>query len=132
MVIEVIDLDKLMVRHAIWGSESSFKSQYEVFAIRKWHKRTQYLVENCKRLHWWDTDLFNVVDESIPESWVTVQYKRFHRFKNKNYDFYISTSFYQGPKVFLENENFFFDIIENAKDAYTFLCEVLQEHTKVI
>ncbi len=132
MIIKVDDLNKLMDRHATWGSASSFSSQYKVFAIRKWHKKMQYLVENDKRLCWWDKDLFDIVDESIPANWVIVHYKRFHRFKNRNYDFDISTSFYQGPKAFLENENFFFDIIENTDVAYEFCCKVMQEQMKPI
>lgn len=127
MIVEIIDIDKLTIRHATFGPDSAFKSQYEVYAIRKWYKRKQYLVEGWNRLHWWDTDLFHVVDDSIPEDWVSVQYKRFHRFKNKNYDFRLAISFYQGPKEFLENENFFFDIIENGRDAYEFFYKVIQE-----
>lgn len=132
MIVEIIDIDKLTIRHAVFGPDSALKSQYEVYAIRKWYKRMQYLVEDENQLYWWDTDLFRVVEDSIPENGVSVQYKRFHRFRNKNYDFRIAINFYQGPKEFLENENFFFDIIENRKDAYAFLCKVMQEQIKTL
>ncbi len=120
MIVEIKNLDTLMKRHATWGSVSSFSPQYTVLAIRKRRNKKQYLVENAKRLCWWDVDLFEVVDESIPANWVKINYGRCHKFKNKKYDFDISTSFYQGPMCFLSNEDFFFDIYENAKDAYEF------------
>lgn len=128
MIAKVVDLNNLMDRHATWGNKSLFGSQYKVLAIRVRRKKRQYLVEHEKRLCWWDADLFDVIDESIPENWLTVQYKRFHKFKNKNFDFDISTSFYHGPKAFLENENFFFDIIENPVDAYEFCLKAENKH----
>lgn len=130
MIVRIKDLNKLMNRHATWGNESLFCSQYTVLAIRKRRRKTQYLIENDKRLCWWDIDLFDAIDESIPVNWLTVQYKRFHKFKNRNYDFDISTSFYQGPEEFLQNENFFFDIIENPGDAYEFYCKVMKTNDR--
>ena len=129
MTVKVIDLNKLMDRHATWGSESSFCLQYEVLAIRIRRRKRQYLVENEKRLHWWDTDLFDVIDATVPENWRTVHYKRFHKFKNEKYDFHISTSFYHGPKAFLDNEDFFFDIIENPISAYEFCRNIVNAKT---
>ena len=104
MIIKVIDLNKLMRRNACWGSVSAFSSQYQVLAIRICCNKKQYLVENYKNLFWWDADLFNTIDETIPQNWLIVKYKRFHKFKNKRYYFRIPTSYYHGPKDFLEND----------------------------
>jgi hypothetical protein len=120
MTIKVIDAYNLMKRHADWGHPESFQAPYQVLAITKHRRIWQYLVVDDQRLKWWDKDLFEVIDEAVPENWVVIQYKRFHKFKNRKYDFQISTNYYQGPKEFLENEDFLFDIYENPSVAYEF------------
>ena len=73
-----------------------------------------------QRLYYFDSVLFEVIDNSIPKSWIEVKYKRFHRFVNKEYDFIISANYYQGPKEFLDNKDFLFDVIEYPPTAYEF------------
>ena len=123
MIVKIIDIEKLVNRHACFGPDSSFKPHYEVLAIIQSRKRKMYLVEDDPSLYWWDADLFEVIDESIPEDWISVCYKgRFHRLKNANYDFSIPINSYQGPKEFLDNLDFFFDITEEPYEAYWFYC----------
>lgn len=128
MTIKVIDAYKLMKRHAIWGHPKSFQAPYQVLAIRTRRRIRQYLVEDNQMITWWDMDLFEVIDEAVPENWVVIQYKRFHKFKNRKYDFKISTNYYQGPKEFLENEDFFFDIYEHPRIAYEFIYQYMKRN----
>lgn len=120
MKIKVVNPDELMERHAIISNTKYFQLDYEVIAIRKTGHRWQYLVDFNQCLEWWDKDLFEVTDDALPKDWVIIQFGRFHKFKNKKYDFNIPTSYYQGPKEFIENEDFFFNIIENPAIAYAF------------
>lgn len=120
MQIKVIDAKMLEKRHAYWGYCVSPPVLYEVLAIKKYNKHTQYLVEDNMRLNWWDADLFNVIEETIPNTWIEVRYKHFYKMRNKNYDFSIHINYFCGPSEFLENKNFLFDIYENPKAAYIF------------
>lgn len=127
MIIKTINAKQLMERHANWGQETSFQETYQVLAIRIRRRKKQYLVADDLQLKWWDSDLFEVIVQAIPKDWITVQYARFHKFKNKNYDFDISTTYYQGPQEFLDNEDFLFDIYENPTQAYNYYYQYLQK-----
>lgn len=83
----------------------------------------QYLVEDNMRLNWWDADLFNVIEKTIPNTWIKVQYKFFYKMRNKNYDFSIYIDYFCGPREFLDNKDFLFDIYENPKVAYSFYVQ---------
>ena len=120
MKIKVIDASKLEKRHACWGYSIVPTTTYEVLAIKQVHRKRQYLVEDDMRLIWWDADLFNVVEEIIPKEWIKLQYKRFHRPRNKKYNFKLAMDCFWGPNEFLENEDFLFDIYENPHTAYAF------------
>lgn len=120
MQIKVNDVNELEKRHACWGYSASSVITYEVLAIKQVHKKTQYLIEDDMRLNWWDADLFSVVDKTIPEEWIKLQYKCFHSFRNKKYNFRIAVNCFWGPNRFLENEDFLFDIYENPRKAYAF------------
>lgn len=119
MLVRIIDLVELENRHAYWGISRFPATNYNVLAIRCWKKK-QYLVEDNMILNWWDADLFKIIDDAIPQEWVTIQYKSFHKYKNPKYNFKIPTTYYQGPKKFLDNQDFFFDIYENPGVAYDY------------
>ncbi len=120
MQIKVIDDDVLEKRTACWGFCSLNEAVFEVLAIKQYHRKKQYLVEYDNRLFWWDEDLFFIVNDNIPKEWVEIRYKYFNKLRNSNYCFKIPISYYLGPKCFMENENFMFDIYENPRDAYAF------------
>ena len=124
MIVKVLNPFELMERHAWWGNPQSFINPYTVLAIRIRRKKKQYLIEDDYLLTWWDSDLFQVIEPTVSKEWMTVQYKRFHKFRNKKYDFSISTSYYQGPQAFLDDEDFMFDIIENPMQAHRKYCEL--------
>lgn len=126
MIIKVSDVHELMDREACWGSTNLFPQYYTVLAIMQFRRRKQYLIDFDGRLFWWNANLFKIVDESFPENWIIVQYKKCHKYKNKKYDFDIPISFYQGPNVFLDNQDFFFDIIENPREAYEFYYDCIK------
>lgn len=119
MIVKLIDISALQERHAYWGTRS-LNLCFSVVAIGHFRKRRQYLVENSEFLYWWDADLFEVVDETFPAEWVEVQYKRFYKLRNKKYSISIPLNYYLGPRSFLENADFFFDIYENPRIAYNF------------
>lgn len=120
MKIKVIDVYELEKRHACWGYSTLPINTYEVLAIKQAHRKIQYLVEDDMRLTWWDADLFNIVEETIPKEWVKIKYKCFHSLQNKKYNFKIVMNCFWGPNTFLENEDFLFDIFENPHTAYVF------------
>lgn len=125
MKVKVRNFDKLMNLHAAWNKIPLY-TEYSVLAIQKWHRKKQYLIiDENKIVEWWDDVFLEVIDESVPKNWVSVKYKNCHKFKNKKYDFSIPISFYQGPKAFLQNEDFFFDIYENSIEAYHFCSRVI-------
>lgn len=125
MIVRIIDIENFIMRMAVYGPDDYFKDDYNVLAIRKWHRKWQFLIDDGDRLHWWDADLFEVIDDKTSLDWVEIRYKGFHKFKNRKYDFLISISYYHGPKAFIENEDFLFDIIEEPKEAYNFYKSVL-------
>ena len=122
MQVKVIDVKLLEKRCAYWGYSviDANKTTYQVIAIRRQYRKTQYLVEDDMRLFWWDEDLFIVTDYTIPDGWIEIKYKYFHKFQNGKYDFKIPINYYLGPKCFVENKDFMFDIYENPRIAYTF------------
>ena len=124
MIIKVIDPDTLEKRHAYWGYNPSFEKTYEVLAIKKKNKKKQFLVDDNMELHWWDADLFVIIEDLIPKEWIEIRYKFFHRLKNKKYDFNIPINYYCGPKSFIEDADFMFDIYEYRGAA---LREKLEE-----
>lgn len=128
MVIKIIDLDEFMDRNSLWAPDSYFQSPYEVLAIMRYRRKKRYLVEHGNRLTWWDADLFEIIDEAIPRDWISICYKKFHRYKNKNYYFNIPINYYHGPKTFLDNPDFFFDILDEPADAYRFYCNHLKKN----
>lgn len=128
MKIKVIDPDVLEKKEACWGFSASSQLIYEVLAIKQWRKRKQYLVVYDMRLIWWDADLFDIIEEAIPEDWIDVRYKYFHKIKNKKYDFHLPIHYYYGPKSFLENEDFLFDTIEYPHSAYKWYLMQRKDH----
>ena len=121
MTIKVKDLAAFETRHAEWSGTRVLHTEYEVLAIRRVDaKRWQYLVEDQQRLKWWDADLFAVVEERLPADWITEEYTRRHWYDHPDYNFRIPARAYHGPKAFVENRNFFFDIHENPQAAYEF------------
>ena len=120
MIIKVTDADALEKRHAYWGFDESSPQHYKVLAVRRSRGKYQYLVDYDRRLHWWDADLFEITDESVPREWTEAKYKRFHAFKNRKYNFRVPVTYYRGPKEFLANAAFFFDIHENPRTAHEF------------
>jgi len=120
MQIKVIDARELERRHSYWGYSALPVATYEVLAIKQHRRRTQYLVEDDLRLTWWDADLFNVIETWIPDEWIEIRYSSFHKLQNKKYNFSIAINYYIGPKNFIENEDFLFDIYENPRTAYEY------------
>lgn len=129
MLIKVIDAEKLIVRMADWGHPNSYKHPYEVLAIKESWRILQYLVKDDNRLKWWDADLFEVIDNSIPEDWVEIHYKRFHRYKNRKYNFVIPTRYYNGPKEFIDSEDFLFNTLDEPALAYDFYKQCISQKT---
>ena len=120
MRIKVIDPEKFEERQAIWGYSESFETTYEVILVLRYHKKKYYLVDYESRLFLWNADLLQVIEETVPADWIEVEYSYFHKLKNDMYDFYFPINYYLGPKRFLENKNFLFDIYENPDRAYWF------------
>ena len=104
------------------------KRPFQVLAIIRCRKEWFYLVEYEEWLTWWKKDWVEVIDDFIPSDWIITQYSKLHKIKNANYDFKLKINYYQGPKVFLENKNFLFDISENPDTAYEFYYQYWREH----
>lgn len=105
---------------AVYASKNYFKDCYNVLAIRKWHRKWQFLIDDGNSLNWWDADLLEVIDDKKPLDWIEIKHNRFHKYRNNKYDFFISISYYYGPKEFIDNKDFLFDIIEEPINAYAF------------
>lgn len=125
MIVKINDKTAFEKKHAFYGIDLK-DNKFEVQAIRKHRKQFQYLIFAYGTLDWWYADLLGIIDDNVPNNWVKIEYKKSHKFKSENYDFCISTEFYNGPKEFLENKNFLFDIYENPSIAYEFFYQYLK------
>ena len=127
MIVKINDKSTFEKKLAFYGYDF-YSDSFEVQAIRKRRKEFQYLICVNSGLFWWYADLLSILDDNVPVNWVKIEYKKSHKFKNKKYDFRISTEFYYGPKEFLENEDFLFDIYENPSIAYEFFYQYLKKN----
>lgn len=123
MKIKVINKQRLEKEHNYYEPEYEF----EVYAIAKFGRENYFLVNIYNGLFWWKGKLFKIIDNSTSEDWVNVKFKYFNRIKNLNYNFSIPLNNYIGPKEFLENKDFLFDIYENPSYAYEFFYDFLKK-----
>ena len=100
-------------------------NKFLVYAIVTFNKKTELEQDTPKRFK---AELFTVIDDSYPDYWMSKSWGKHNKIKNKHYDFYIMIESYLGPKEFIENPDFLFDIYENPDRAYQFFYDVLKKY----
>ena len=128
MRVSCIDRDKLEKIHAYFGVELG-DNIFEVYSIGKFKRDKCYLLKIGKgHLDWYRTELFQIIDDSIPYYWINEKPGLFSTLKNNKYDFSIALKEYWGPEEFINNKNFLFDIFEDFEEADNFADEVIKKY----
>lgn len=92
------------------------KTKYEVYAIILEKRIFKYLLRIDGDIGFYDSNLFEVIDDSIPEFWIFKKYKYNNKIQNNRakylyeYMFSIIVDAYFGPKEFIEPNDFLFDV----------------------
>ncbi|MEQ8156866.1 MAG: hypothetical protein ABRQ25_18650 [Clostridiaceae bacterium] len=122
------DRDKLEKTHAYFGVELG-NNIFEVYSIGEFKGEKCYLLKIGKgHLDWYKTELFKIIDDSIPYYWINKKFGLFSTLKNKKYDFSIKLKEYWGPEEFIIDKDFLFDIFEDFEKADKFAYEVIKKY----
>jgi hypothetical protein len=128
MKVKLRNREEFSKREFIDAMIISGERDYDVYAIVDFGKGPCYLTLDCNKVWWYEAKFFKIVDEKVPSYWVKIEYKRWYKLKNKDYDFSIPIKLFYGPKELVDDPTFLFDIDENLELAYHFLISFLKKH----
>lgn len=128
MKVSCIDREKLEKTHAYFGVQLE-DNIFEVYSIGRFKNEKCYLLKIGKgHLDWYNTELFHILDDTIPYYWIYKKFGLFSSLKNKKYDFSIKLKEYWGPEEYISNLNFLFDIFDDFEQADHFAHEVIKKY----
>lgn len=100
-----------------------FNNEYEVFAIVQMKKDKFYLIFINGQLQFVNVKICNIVDETMPKDWVIKYFNKGYTIK-QHYDIfgydYITIKEYYGPKIFINDKYFLFNVYFNPSEANKF------------
>ena len=103
---------------------------YEVVAVLTQKKKVYYLIKYDGIPRLYESKFFDIISEKIPDYWIFKYFKYNNVIKNKKYMFDITVDMYMGPKELIDNDNFFFDIIDEPQEAIYILYDTLKKYGK--
>jgi len=122
-------IDKHFHRFTIWSPicEDLNNGEIDVIAVMKNYGTCLYLIyfvdiKNRSSLDWIEAKRFDIVDDSMPDSWINKTWSRLrpYRKKDSRFDFGFRITQYAGPECILLDSEFLFDMIENRDRAMEF------------
>jgi len=97
---------------------------FEVNAIITFDKEKSFVFCDRNRAKLCKARLFNILDYDTSANWIRLYYPKERLIENNKYDFNIGLKEFYGPKDMIEDENFFFDLIENDDKAFDFIQNI--------
>lgn len=104
---------------------------YEVLAIIAKKKEIKYLVQENGIPTMYTAKYFEILDDVIPNYWIFQYFKYNNIIKNKKYMFDIGIDMYIGPKDYINDPDFLFNVFEDPKVAGVTLYEVQKKYGNI-
>ncbi len=110
--------------------------EYEVYAVILEKRNFKYLLRIDGDIGFYNSDSFEIVDDSIPDFWIFKKYKYNNKIENHRakylyeYMFSIILDAYFGPKELIEPNDFLFDVFVSNELSERTLYNTLAKYGK--